>query len=33
VASFADSLDVTTLEQLDAIAQRLKTLRQQREED
>lgn len=33
VASFADSLDVTSLEQLDAIAQRLKTLRQQREEE
>lgn len=33
VASFADRLDVTSLEQLDAIAQRLKTLRQQREEE
>jgi len=32
VASFADNLDRTSLEQLDAIAQRLKTIRQQREE-
>lgn len=33
VASFADHLDHSSLEQLDAIAQRLKTIRQQREEE
>jgi len=32
VASFADSLDATSLEQIEAIAQRLETLRRQREE-
>jgi len=33
VASFADRLDSASLEQLDAIARRLKSLRQQREEE
>lgn len=33
VAAFADSLDQTSVEQLDAIAQRLKQLRQAREDD
>ena len=32
VASFADSLDAASLEQIEAIAQRLETLRRQREE-
>lgn len=32
VASFADNLDTASLEQLDAIARRLKSIRQQREE-
>lgn len=32
VASFADSLDTASLEQLDAIAARLQTIRRQREE-
>ncbi len=32
VAAFADSLDSASIEQLDAIAQRLKSIRQQREE-
>ena len=32
VASFADSLDASSLEQIEAIAQRLETLRRQREE-
>ncbi len=32
VAAFADSLDQTSLEQLDAIAEKLRTLRQAREE-
>lgn len=32
VASFADNLDTASLEQLDAIARRLKAIRQQREE-
>lgn len=33
VAAFADSLDAASVEQLDAIAQRLKAIRQARQED
>lgn len=33
VAAFADSLDTASLEQLDAIAQRLRRIREQREQD